>query len=263
PLDIYITDNVPFEQILLFINTTLEEVEEEQVSFTWNENPLLAELPHTFPLSFESAVWPSSFELGRLTLSLVKRYSCAEPCGLKLSACLVGEGLQVELQSDPKRLGRAQLCQLATLLRTLLLSAAAQPQAAVSALPLLEAEEQASLLRMGQAVSRPLPVQSLQELFERQVERVPEHLAVMSAHAQLTYRQLEERANHLAQVLRQQGVGPNVLVGLCLSRSVSMLVGLLGILKAGGAYLPLDLENPPARFTYQLQESQAALLLTG
>src|SRR5262249_13393045 len=127
------------------------------------------------------------------------------------------------------------------------------------------------------ASTRPLSSRSLHQLFEEQAELRPNHLAVISASEQLTYRQLNEQANQLAQVLRQRGldtrrlaptvtpvapVASNPALALCLSRTARMLVGLLGILKAGGAYLPLDPEMPTTRLAYQLQESQPILLLT-
>src|SRR5258707_9555061 len=86
--------------------------------------------------------------------------------------------------------------------------------------------------------------------------------AVIGHEEQLTYQELNTRANQLAYVLRRYGVGPNTLIGLCVTRSASMVVAVLDILKAGGAYVPLDPESPPARLTYQLQDTSAPLLLT-
>ena len=82
--------------------------------------------------------------------------------------------------------------------------------------------------------------QCIHQLFEEQVERTPDAVAVVFEDRQLTYAQLNARANQLARHLRRLGVGPEVLVGLCVERSLEMVVGLLGILKAGGAYVPLD-----------------------
>src|SRR5204863_10129846 len=79
---------------------------------------------------------------------------------------------------------------------------------------------------------------------------------------QMTYRELNIRANQLAHHLRQLGVGPEVMVGLCMERSIEMIVGLLGILKAGGAYVPLDLAYPKERLAFMLQDTQAPVLVT-
>ena len=84
----------------------------------------------------------------------------------------------------------------------------------------------------------------LHELFEEQVERTPEAIAVVFGNLQLTYRELNAQANQLARHLRKLGVGPDTLVGICVERSMEMVIGLMGILKAGGAYVPLDPEYP-------------------
>ncbi|MFL5663118.1 MAG: non-ribosomal peptide synthetase, partial [Ktedonobacteraceae bacterium] len=102
----------------------------------------------------------------------------------------------------------------------------------------------------------------LHQLFEAQVERTPDAVAVIFKSEQLTYRELNGKANQLAHYLLQHGVGPEVLVGLCVERSLEMVVGLLGILKAGGAYVPLDPTFPPERLAFMLQDAQAAVLVT-
>ncbi len=99
-------------------------------------------------------------------------------------------------------------------------------------------------------------------LFEEQVARTPRAVAVVMGEAQLTYGELNARANQLAHHLRTLGVGPEVLVGLCLERSLEMVVGLLGILKAGGAYVPLDPGYPAERLGFMLADTQAPVLLT-
>ena len=92
----------------------------------------------------------------------------------------------------------------------------------------------------------------IHELFEEQVERTPEAVAVICEEQQLTYRQLNARANQLAHYLRKRGVGPEVLVGICVERSLEMVIGLLGILKAGGAYVPLDPSYPEKRLAFHV-----------
>jgi non-ribosomal peptide synthetase component F len=99
-------------------------------------------------------------------------------------------------------------------------------------------------------------------LFEQQVEKTPNAVAVVFEDKQLTYQQLNNRANQLAHYLRTLGVGPDVLVGICIERSLEMVVGLLGILKAGGAYVPLDPEYPQERLEFMLEDTQTPVLLT-
>ena len=102
----------------------------------------------------------------------------------------------------------------------------------------------------------------IQQLFEEQVQRTPDAVAVAYRDRSLTYRELNERANQLAHYLRDLGVTPEVLVGFCVNRSLEMLVGMLGVLKAGGAYVPLDPAYPLERLTYMAEDSKISILLT-
>lgn len=104
--------------------------------------------------------------------------------------------------------------------------------------------------------------QKVLQLFERQAERAPNALAVTSGHGELTYGELNHRADELANALRSQGVGPEVLVGLCVPRSPAMLAGALGILKAGGAYLPLDPSEPQARLNFMFGDAGVSVVVT-
>ena len=104
--------------------------------------------------------------------------------------------------------------------------------------------------------------QCIHRLIEAQVERRPEATALVFGEHSLSYRELNQRANRLAHRLRELGVGPDVLVGIAVERSLEMVVGLLGILKAGGAYVPLDPEYPRERLAYMIEDSGIGLLLT-
>ncbi len=106
------------------------------------------------------------------------------------------------------------------------------------------------------------PGPCIHDLFEQQVERHPDAVAVVHDGASLTYRELDGRASRLAHHLRSLGVGPDVLVGLCLERGLDMIAGLLGILKAGGAYVPLDPSYPRERLAVMLHDSAAPVLVT-
>jgi non-ribosomal peptide synthetase component F len=100
------------------------------------------------------------------------------------------------------------------------------------------------------------------ELITEQAARNSEAIAVVAGEEQVSYRELNERANRLARYLRRLGVGPEVLVGICLERSVEMVTAVLGVLKAGGAYVPLNPSYPEERLTFMLEETQAPVLLT-
>src|SRR5262249_15185370 len=102
----------------------------------------------------------------------------------------------------------------------------------------------------------------IHELFEEQVERTPDAVAVVFENQQLTYRELNRRANQLARYLRRTGIKPDSLVGICFERSLEMVIGLIGIWKAGAAYVPLDSEYPPDRLGWMLADSRAPILVT-
>ena len=147
----------------------------------------------------------------------------------------------------------------------LLESAAASPEARLCDLGMLGAAERRQLLVDWNAPAlpvRPVQADTLHALFERQAAQHPDACALVYGAEQLSYRELNERANRLARHLRAMGVGPDILVGLWLERSAAMIVALLATLKAGGAYVPLDPAYPAERVAYMLSDSRPAVLLT-
>jgi amino acid adenylation domain-containing protein len=147
-------------------------------------------------------------------------------------------------------------------LRTLLEATLADPGQQVGALQLLTDAERKQLLADWNDTSAPYPGACLHELLADQASRAPEAVALECRGQRLTYGQLDARANQLAHHLHRLGVGPEVLVGICLERSLEMVVGLLGILKAGGAYVPIDPAYPAERQEYMLSHSQAPVVVT-
>ncbi|MEA5624786.1 non-ribosomal peptide synthetase, partial [Nostoc sp. UHCC 0251] len=146
---------------------------------------------------------------------------------------------------------------------TMLEAIVTNPQERISQLPLLTQPEQQQLLVEWNDTRVDYPHDKcIHQLFEEQVARTPDAVAVVFEDQQLTYQQLNSRANQLAHYLRSLGVEADVLLGLCVERSVKMVVALLGILKAGGAYLPLDPEYPQDRLSFMLEDAQVSLLLT-
>src|SRR5580700_6568646 len=136
----------------------------------------------------------------------------------------------------------------------LLEAAVAEPERAIGRLDILSAEERHTILREWNATAQAIPFATVPELFAAQAARTPEAVAVVFEDQRLTYAQLDARANQLAHHLRSLGVGPEVVVGLCVERSLEMLVALLGILKAGGAYVPLDPAYPAERLAYMIED---------
>lgn len=147
---------------------------------------------------------------------------------------------------------------------TLLEGIVANPQEKISQLPLLTEVEQRQLLVEWNNTEVDDPQsQSIHQLFEEQVQRTPNAVAVVFEEQQLTYRELNSRANQLAHYLLQNHqIEPDTLIGICLERSLEMIIGILGILKAGGAYVPLDPDYPPERLSFMLEDAQVSILLT-
>ena len=148
-------------------------------------------------------------------------------------------------------------------LRTLLEGMVSDPVRQLRQLPMLTKSEEKVLLSHGGGEAVRFPIeQCLHQLFERQVERNPEAIAVTCDGTSLTYRELNRQANRLANKLRLLGVCPDVLVGLCVERSLELMVGILAILKAGGAYVPLDPAYPKDRLAFMVDDSAVSVLLT-
>ncbi len=146
---------------------------------------------------------------------------------------------------------------------TLLEAIARDPNERISQLQLLNPAEQNQLLFQWNENRSDYPRDKcIHQLFEAQVERTPETIALIFGNEQLSYRDLNRRANRLAGYLKSKGIGPNAPVGVLLDRSVNMIVAQLGILKAGGAYVPMDPEYPEERLAFILADSGARLLLT-
>ncbi|NEO20282.1 non-ribosomal peptide synthetase [Moorena sp. SIO4A5] len=146
--------------------------------------------------------------------------------------------------------------------QTLLQAIVVDSTQGIAELPLLTQAEQQLLVAWNQTQKDYPHDQCIHQLFEAQVERTSDAIAVIFEGQKLTYRELNERSNQLAHYLQQQGVGPEVLVGICVERSLEMVVGVLGILKAGGAYVPLDPTYPSDRIAYMMEDSEIGLLLT-
>ncbi len=136
------------------------------------------------------------------------------------------------------------------------------PEQRIGELCLLGEEEKQQVLVEWNRTEREYPSRTIHELFASQAGRTPEAIAVVCGGEKLSYEELNARANQLGHYLRQQGVGPEVRVAVCLERSVEMVAALLAVLKAGGAYVPLDPAYPEERLRFMVEDSEAAVLLT-
>ena len=202
-------------------------------------------------------------EVGGLTLESMALDQRIAQFDLTLSATEVDGGLVASLQYNTDLFEERTISRLVENFESLLEEIVADPSRSIAALPLLSETEQFELSAAWRAAQRDFNLdECVHELFERQVAETPESVAVSIGDAQLTYRELNERANQLARYLLSLGVGAESLVALALDRSLEMLIGLFGVLKAGAAYLPLDPDYPQSRLSYMMEDAQAPVVLT-
>ena len=137
------------------------------------------------------------------------------------------------------------------------------PEIKISEMEIISEEEKRKILLDFNDTKTEYPKhKTIHELFEEQVEKSPDNIAVVYENKELTYRELNEKSNSLARVLREKGVIAGSIVGIMVDRSLEMIIGIMGILKAGGAYLPIDPEYPQERIEYMLGDSKTKILLT-
>ena len=168
--------------------------------------------------------------------------------------------LRLDYRSD--LLDQASIEALASRLIHLLEAVATNPDQPIGRVDILTPEERHQMLVEWNDTTHPVPASTLPELFEQQVARNPDATAVVFEDTELSYAQLNARANRLTHSLIARGVGPERIVALAMNRSTELVVALLAVLKAGAAYLPLDLDYPPARIGFMLGDARPVLLLT-
>jgi amino acid adenylation domain-containing protein len=172
-------------------------------------------------------------------------------------------GLRIVLEYNTILFDAGRVSRMLGHFHSLLEAVATQPEQRLCDLPLLTAAERSQLLVEWNDTDTQQNLDvSIDELIEAQSERTPEAIAVEFAGAKLSYGELNRRANQVAHFLRGMNVGPEVMVGLCVDRSLEMVVAMLGIMKAGGAYVPLDPAYPSERIAFMLDDTQTPILLT-
>ena len=172
------------------------------------------------------------------------------------------EGYEVDIEYPTDLYRRERIERMTVHLENILESIVADPRRRLSELPLLSAAEEQLLIDWNDTSVAYPGHQFVHELFEAQADRTPDAVALVFENEHLSYRELNEQSNRVAHYLRDAGVAGGELVGLFLSRSLQMIVGLLGILKAGAAYLPLDERYPAERLLFMLKDSGVRVVLT-
>jgi amino acid adenylation domain-containing protein len=243
----YDHQDLPFEKL----------VEDLQPARDLSYNPL-------FQVKFRLENPPTDrIELPGLTLASLGQVNPTAKLDLSLDMYETETGLVGGFEYNQDLFTEATITQLSNHFCTLLESIVTSPNQLISQLSILTpAETQKILLDWNQTqVDYPL-TDCFHQLFEQQVAKTPDAIALVFENQTWTYQKLNQRSNQVAHYLRQQGVQPEVTVGICLERSPEMIVALLGILKAGGAYLPLDPAYPSERLAFMLSDAQVSLLLT-
>jgi amino acid adenylation domain-containing protein len=246
-LEAYAHQDVPFERV----------VQELGVVRDLSRNPLF-EVMFTLQNQPQAAVG-----MAGLTVELAEIDTETAKFDLNVALGRVEGRIVGYFQYSADLFEAATIARMAAHFQNLLAGIAADAEQRIAELPLLSVDEQRQLVSEWNdtAVARETEI-CLHQLFEQQVAVAPASVAVLSGAQELSYGELNERANQLAHYLRSLGVGAESLVGVCLRRSAEMVVALLGIMKAGGAYLPLDPEYPAERLSFMLADAGAQVLLT-
>jgi amino acid adenylation domain-containing protein len=201
--------------------------------------------------------------VSELELTPLKLKSSAAKFDLTLEVEEQTEGLVVTIEYSTDLFAPETISRILAHFQTLVAGAVKDPLQRIADLPLLSQTEREQQLVEWNDTHADFPIDArVHRLFEAQVVKAPDAIAAEFQGEQLTYRELNRRANQLAHYLRKLGVGPEVLVGICIERRLEMLVSLLGVLKAGGGYVPLDPKYPRERTAFMIEDAGLSLVLT-
>jgi amino acid adenylation domain-containing protein/FkbM family methyltransferase len=258
PVALRCTKEMRFREALRKVSATTREVKTRGDYFT---SPRMPTDPPAIGFVFEEC--ERVVATAELSFSLQHLYSDCERFKVQLGASLASTSLELTFRyrsdlfdaSTIRRIGRAYL--------SLITDAANNPGHAIGKLNIVAEEERQRLLLESETTAGGyLFASTIDEYFEKAVERTPDAVAVSFQQEQSTFIELNCRANQLAHYLRRKGVTPETRVALLVDRSVEMIVSVLAILKAGGAYLPIDPATPEDRLLYTLQDARASVLIT-
>jgi amino acid adenylation domain-containing protein len=254
PVQTHIEEDTSLAEVLDELQRAVERQDQRQDSL---DADALERLSAPCSIAFAAIDARSTGSVSVSTLS-----ARAARSDLQLTWLETPAGPAAEIHYAPAAYSREDAERIAEHFATLLASAVAVPDAAVSQLELTTELERERLVHELNQTQAAAPALCIHELFEQQVSRTPERCAVLDGSDRLTYRELNAQANGVARRLRELGVGRGDAVALCMHRSIRMMVGLIGILKAGGAYVPLNYEHPHTRLVHQLGEAEVKVLVT-
>jgi amino acid adenylation domain-containing protein/non-ribosomal peptide synthase protein (TIGR01720 family) len=246
-LGAYAHPDVPFEKVVAELQPLRDP----------SRNPL-------FQVMFALQNMPvARLELPGLTVSRVETEEVSSTFDLSLSLRETPQGLAGCCEYDTDLFDKPTIVRMLGHFERLLEGIVANPARRIRELPLLTESERRQLLLEWNRTERDYPRdRCLHQLIAEQAARTPDAIAAIAAGRQITYRELERRANQLARHLCRAGVRPEACIGVCLDRSPELLIALLAVLKAGGAYLPLDVSYPKERIAALLQDARSSVVLT-
>ena len=266
----YLGGNPTFRQLLSRVReVTLKAYDHQDLSFdklvdVLNTERDLSQMVPLFQVKFDlqlAKVEP--LELSDLTVSPLAFDNGTAKFELRFNLSETEQGIKGLVEYSTDLFDTNTISRMVEHFLTLVEGIVASPQQRLSDLSLLIETERHQLVLEWNDTQADYPTDTcIHQFFEAQVERTPDAVAVVFEDQQLTYWELNSKANQLAHYLQKLGVGPEVLVGICVERSLSMVIGLLGILKAGGAYVPLDPAYPQERLSFILEDAQVPVLLT-
>ena len=271
PIESYLPTSVSlardrrFSSLLQEWTMQISETERLQQFFAPEQLAQLAGLESLPALTFSFAFseLPDDIETDEVRFRFAGGYGSGEPYGLRLACQLSAQGsLNAALHYDPSLLAAEDVTRFGQRLTALLADVVSGSDKLAVDLSVLGAGERRALLVDFNDTRKAFPNQCIHELFEAQVQRTPDSVALVFEEEQVSFAELNARANRLAHRLRKLGVGPDAAVGLCLERSVDLIASLLGILKAGGAYVPLDPGLPAERLKSMLGDAGVRVLVT-
>ncbi len=259
PLCSHLAENLSFAEVL-------KQVQEcDREAYKWQEYFCREYLGDSsgYPFGFEFEEQLEKYSAAGISFSLYKQYAYCDRFKVKLSCQRRNDAIAAEFDFDPAFLGEEAVRCLAEQFHALVQSAASNPETAIGDLEMLSDRARHQLLVEFNSTKAYYQLDKcVHHLFEEQAERSPEKIAAVCENQQITYGELNARADKIAYYLQQLGVKPEAIVGICVERSLEAIAGILGILKAGGAYLPLDPAMPKERLALMLQNTQTPVLLT-
>lgn len=265
PLTCNLENNLQISEVINQVNTLVNDAYKWQEYFDWEQLNFYNESRESafLPFSFEFLEYPEKYSHSGITFSVLQQQVYFDRFKLKLSCARRNDYLRLDFHYDSSLFNSELIERLASQFQTLLQSVINQPELAIGKLEILNhAERQQLLIEFNQTQTNYSPDKCIHYLFEQQAELTPDKIAVVFEDQQMTYAELNAKANQLAHYLQRLGVCPDVLVGLFVERSLELIVGFLAILKAGGAYLPLEPTLPKPALAVRLQNAQPPILLT-